>query len=98
MMNRRKALRFQLQLPTQLSFLDQPETEVISATTRDISHNGVFIKTPESFYLGQELSVELRLRISLARDSMFVGQGRVVRTETEGIAITFLNSLSTVTA
>jgi Tfp pilus assembly protein PilZ len=95
-MDRRKAIRFFLELKVELSLINQPDAGTIKALTRDISHSGVFVKTRAPFKLGQEVNIFLYLDEKVLNAENLKGQGRVVRVEPEGVAICFDGCLAAV--
>ncbi len=86
--------RFELQLPTRLSKMDEPEIEPMELVTTDICAGGAFFHTEQPLSIGTE--VELEMVLSLTELKKIEGnkalirvKGTVVRDEEHGMAVCF---------
>jgi c-di-GMP-binding flagellar brake protein YcgR len=94
MMERRAYERFQLALPARLEVVSSGREEVFEARTRDISANGVFLFITAACSVGSKVRLDLAVRSKriaqlTGAQGLIKVEGKVVRSDPEGIAISF---------
>jgi hypothetical protein len=97
MNDRRKIQRIELRTPARIEALANDGRKIsLQAETKDISSNGAFFLTKEQFEENTNLDIELSLSmeklLELLRGKKEVRiliQGTVVRSDPEGIAVSF---------
>ena len=92
--NRRKHERFALALRARIEMVTSKGKQVMDLLTRDVSAGGAFLNTRESIPEGTQVKLELtasneRLRKLTGAHSLIKVQGKVVRSDPTGIAISF---------
>jgi hypothetical protein len=97
-MERRMYERFQLALPARLEVVSSGREEVFEARTRNISANGAFLLTTARWPAGSKIRVELAVRSKriaqlTGAQGLIKVEGTVVRSDPEGIAISFDHGL-----
>ena len=90
--NRRRIERFSMSIPSKVSSImhDYSDQEL---TTTNISAGGVFFETGQTYPVGTEVTLNISLDFGGMKagqsQSRFRVEGTVVRTETNGMAISF---------
>lgn len=93
--NRRRLERFDIALPAQVAVGSGTGKNVFTLTTANVSAGGAFFKTDAMLPVGTEVLVELTLLAELFRNTKPANSalirlaGKVLRHETDGMAIAF---------
>ncbi len=90
-MERRVVTRYNLQVPAHVEVIPgDGEVQSFEWTTRDVSSSGAFLLTEgESLENGTDLKVNLFLNSFSGSGSWVAMNGRVVRSEPEGVGVCF---------
>ena len=97
---RRSLERFRLEVPARIRIVQTPSKPYTDAVetdglTRDISSGGAFIKDGQSFPLGTEITIQLKLPLEKfkslenVKDVRINISGKVIRTESGGFGVCF---------
>ena len=94
MRERRKYERFELRLPARIEAFTSNGSQVLNLTTSVISATGGFFRTKESISEGTNVRVRLTIvseRLTELTDTkgLIEVEGKVIRTSSTGIAISF---------
>ncbi len=90
-MERREVTRYNLEVPAQVEIVNENgDVNAYRLKTRDISSGGAFLYTEgREFSPGLEMRLNLYLNSFANTASCIVVNGRVVRTEKEGVGVCF---------
>lgn len=98
---RRRAARYDIRLPVQLTFGYRGDAKVSPATTKDVSDEGAFLVTNLTLPTGSKVWLELKLElesllelIGKARSVSVRTEGTIVRNEHHGMAVSFGRKVS----
>ena len=86
MSNKRKDSRLGIKLEVELHSDEQD----LSLETRDLSNSGVFLTVEETNLPAEGSIVELRIKNALGDDEPPLVKARVVRIDSDGIALAFI--------
>ena len=90
MPEKRTIERFALKLPVSIKMED---TVVEDAWTKDISSHGVFVQTPNPLETGSQVDLAVQMPFKIdkkeCRHNIMKASGKVIRIETDGMAILF---------
>ena len=94
MKEQRRFERFRLSRPARMEMLTSHGKQIFDFETRDISAGGAFINTTEQFPEGTRFKLDLTISSKRIKDltglnSLIEGEGSVVRSTPEGVAIQF---------
>lgn len=99
--DRRRAMRYDIRLPVELTFSRGGNPAVITARTKDVSDEGAFLVTNTLLPPGTHVDLELQLQIDgllrlIGSDRIvhISTDGTVVRNEHHGLAVTFGRTVS----
>lgn len=92
--DKRRQMRFPLQLPTYIRLINGKESESIEFTTENICSGGAFFHTNRPIPLGTKVEVDLVIPIdqlkTIVSDKVLIEvAGAVVRADEEGMAVCF---------
>jgi hypothetical protein len=97
MVEQRKSVRYDLELPARISVETRDPEDSVSGHTRDVSNGGAFVIVKHPIPAGAPLSLELELGID--KLMQLIGQhdkkvmvsvdGHVVRSDGDGVAVAF---------